>query len=274
MMGGAISVTSTPGKGSVFSLRFPDIIISARLPSSAKISADREMNFNQFRPATILVVDDNDANRQYVAGIFAGNHHRLIFCSTGEEAIVKAREMIPDIVLLDVRMPGMDGRQTLAEIRKIPGMELVPAIAVTASIQQDDYFSGYVRKPFSRRELFDELAEFLPRHFPSDPPAFMEAPGPAVRTNGAIPPELLAQLRQLLRDSWPGLCSTMAVNKTKTFARELEILAEQWHYDPLRAYAGKLLHDAETYSVADMEKHLGEFAALVEQFAQDKEKIV
>jgi signal transduction histidine kinase/CheY-like chemotaxis protein len=274
MMGGAVSVTSTIGKGSVFSLRFPDVLISARLPSSAKISADRELDFNQFRPATILVVDDNDANRQYIAGIFAGNHHRLIFCPTGEEAVAKAREIIPDIVLLDVRMPGMDGRQALAEIRKIPGMELIPAIAVTASTQQDDYFSGFIHKPFSRRDLFDELAEFLPRHVPSDPPAFVEAALPTNKANGSIPPELLAQLHQLLRESWPHLSNTMAVNKTKTFARELEILAEQWHYDPLRAYAGELLQDAETYAVADLEKHLGEFPALVEKFAQDKEKIV
>ncbi|HEY3914760.1 MAG TPA: ATP-binding protein, partial [Verrucomicrobiae bacterium] len=100
MMGGAVSVTSTLGKGSVFSLRFPDVLISARLPASAKISADRETDFNQFRPATILVVDDNDANRQYIAGIFEGNHHRLIFCSTGEDAVVKAREIMPDLVLL------------------------------------------------------------------------------------------------------------------------------------------------------------------------------
>jgi signal transduction histidine kinase/CheY-like chemotaxis protein len=274
MMGGAISVTSTLGKGSVFSLSFPDVLISARLPSSAKISADRDTDFNQFRPATILVVDDNDANRQYVAGIFAGNHHRLIFCSTGEEAIAKARELMPDIVLLDVRMPGMDGRQALAEIRKIPGMELVPAIAVTASTQQDDYFSGYVRKPFSRRDLFNELAEFLPRHFPPDPSALIDATGPANKVNGAVPPELLAHLRHLLRESWPDLSNTMAVNRTKTFARELEILAEQWHCDPLRAYAGELLHNAETYAVADLEKHLGEFPALVEKFAQDKENIV
>jgi hypothetical protein len=66
----------------------------------------------------------------------------------------------------------------------------------------------------------------------------------------------------------------MAINETKSFARQLDILAEQWQYKPLRAYAGKLLHDAETYAVNDLEKHLGEFSALVEQFAQDKEKSI
>ncbi|HTR40311.1 MAG TPA: ATP-binding protein [Pseudomonadales bacterium] len=274
MMGGTVTVTSIPGEGSVFSLCFSDVLISTRLPASARISADRETDFNQFQPAAILVVDDNEANRQYIAGILEGSHHRVIFCSTGEEAIAKSRETIPDIVLLDVRMPGMDGRQALTEIRKIPGMELVPAIAVTASTQSDDYFSGFIRKPFSRRELFNELAEFLPRHVPSSHPVFSESAPPVNPANGSIPEELLAQLRHFQAESWPDLCNTMAVNKTKTFARELEILAEQWHYEPLRAYAGKLLQDAETYAVADLEKHLKEFAALVEQFAQDKERKV
>ncbi len=267
MMGGAVTVASTPGKGSVFSLRFPNVPISARLPASAKISTDYVVNFNKLRPASFLVVDDNEANRQYIAGIFETTHHRLTFCSSGEEAVRKAREIIPDIVLLDVRMPGMDGHQTLAEIRKIPGMELVPAIAVTASTQQDDYFSGYIRKPFSRHELFNELAEFLPRHLPSDLPARGETT--AETAAGPTPDELLAQLRQLLVEPWPSLCNTMAVNETKTFARQLEILAGQWHCKPLNAYAAKLLEDAETYAVTDLEKHLGEFAALVEQLTRE-----
>ena len=98
----------------------------------------------------MLVADDSEPNRQYIDGIFRKTHHRLLFCSSGQEAIVKAREIVPDILLLDVRMPGMDGRRALAEIRRIPGLELVPAVAVTGSGQQDGSFNGYVRKPFSQ----------------------------------------------------------------------------------------------------------------------------
>jgi signal transduction histidine kinase/DNA-binding response OmpR family regulator len=272
LMGGAVTVTSTLGQGSVFSLRFPNVPISVRVPATSKIAAEGKVDFNKLRPATLLVADDNETNRQYIAGIFKMTHHRLVFCSNGEEAIARAREIIPDIVLLDVRMPGMDGRQTLAEIRKIPGMELVPAIAVTGSAQQDGFFSGYVRKPFSPRELFNQLAEFLPRHGAGAESGDLEPLIPPDTVIGPVSDELLSQLRQLLVDPWPALCNTMAVNETKTFACRLEILAEQWHCKPLTAYAGKLRHDAETYAVSDLEKHLGEFSALVETFAQNKEK--
>jgi signal transduction histidine kinase/CheY-like chemotaxis protein len=271
IMGGVVTVTSTLGQGSTFSLRFPGVPISARLPASAKVTADRQVDFNVLRPARLLVTDDNEANRQYIAGIFQKTHHKLIFCSSGEEALVKAREFIPDIVLLDVRMPGMDGRQTLAGIRKIPGLELVPAIAVTGSTHEDDCFSGFIRKPFSIRDLFDGLAEFLPRHTLPDSVENSETAVMPEPADGAVPPELLKQLRQLAIEPWPNLCNTMAINETRTFARQLEILADQWHYRPLTIYAGKLLHDAETYAVTDLEKHLGEFAGLIEQFAQHKE---
>jgi signal transduction histidine kinase/CheY-like chemotaxis protein len=272
LMGGAVAVTSVLGEGSVFSLRFPHIPVSVRVPASAKILAEGKVDFNRLRSSTLLVTDDNEANRQYIDGIFKKTHHRLIFCTNGEDAILKAREIMPDIVLLDVRMPGMDGRQALAQIRKIPGLELVPAIAVTGSSQKDGFFSGYVHKPFSTRELFDELAEFLPRHGVRDDSAHSETSLPAEAAIGPVPDELLAQLRQLLADPWPGLCDSMAVNETKTFACRLEILGVQWHCSQLAAYGAKLRHDAETYAVNDLEKHLGEFAILVETFAQNKEK--
>lgn len=270
LMGGTVTVASALEKGSVFTLRFPNVPVSVRVPASAKITAHGKVDFNRLQPATMLVTDDNEGNRQYIDGIFKNTHHRLVFCTSGEEAIDKAREMIPDIVLLDVRMPGMDGRQALAEIRKIPGMELVPAIAVTGSGQQDGSFSGYVRKPFSPRELFNELSEFLPRNGPADVPS---RPEPATDTaDEPVSDELISQLRQLLAEPWPALCNSMAVNETKTFACKLEILAEQWHCKPLTVYAVQLRHDSETYAVSEMEKHLGEFAALVAKFAQHKEK--
>ena len=271
IMGGSVTVTSTPGQGSTFSLRFPDVPISARLPASAKISLDGAVDFNKLRPSTLLVVDDNEPNRQYIEGIFQRTHHHLIFCASGEEALAKAREIVPEVILMDVRMPGMDGRQTLVEIRKIPGLELVPAIAVTGSTHDDGSFSAYIRKPFSTRELFDQLAEFVPRNAPDDPLTPTGTPPAPEAPAGPAAPELLKQLRERLVAPWPALCNSMAINEIKSFARQLDILAEQWQYKPLTTYAGKLLLDAETYAVTDLEKHLGEFPALVEQFARNKE---
>jgi len=65
--------------------------------------------------------------------MLAGSHHRLLLAATGEEALAKAREFKPDLVLLDLRLPGLSGRETLGRLRQISGLELMPVIAVTAS---------------------------------------------------------------------------------------------------------------------------------------------
>ena len=197
-----------------------------------------------------------------------------VFGSSGEEAVAKARELKPDILLLDVRMPGMDGDEALAEIRKIPGLEFLPIIAVTASNLMNEEnslkerFSGYVRKPFSKRELFDELADFLPRHPKTESPEETQRSEPeanAPPTFAPAPKELVSQLRQLLIEPWPSIRDSVAINESKIFAQGLEGLGQRWQCEPLVHYAQKLLRDAENYAVTDLEKHLGEFAALVEQ---------
>ena len=278
IMGGTVTVASVPEQGSAFHLRFPNVPISARLPASSKLSPAGEVDFNELRPAMLLVVDDVETNCRLIDGMFAGSHHRLVFGSSGEEAVTKARELKPDILLRDVRMPGMGGHEALTEIRKIPGLEFLPVIAVTASSLLDEenalkeQFSGYVRKPFSKHELFDELADFLPRYSKTE--SFKETGRSGQTEKGQaifapVPKELISQLRLLIIEPWPALRDSLAINETKVFAQGLEGLGQRWQCEPLIDYAQKLLLDAENYAVTDLEKHLGEFAALVEQFDRD-----
>jgi len=221
-MGGTVTAASVMGQGSAFSLRFPDIAISARLATGEKLERSGSADFNELSPATVLVVDDNETNCQLVAGMFAGSHHRLLYAASGPEAVTKARDFNPDLILLDIRMPGMDGREALTEIRKIPGRELTPIIAVTASSLMEEEnnlkerFSGYVRKPFSKLELFDEMAHFLPQSKKRQ-----QQPA-ATRVSSSVAPELIAELKRLKADEWPTICESLAVNETKTFAASLE----------------------------------------------------
>jgi signal transduction histidine kinase/CheY-like chemotaxis protein len=265
-MGGTVTVASVLGQGSAFHLRFPRVPVSARLPASAKNAPAAEVDFNDLRPATLLVVDDNQTNCDLVAGMFAGSHHRLVFAASGETAVARAREVRPDLILMDVRLPGMSGTEALAAIRDFPGLELTPGIAVTASAWLDEAsslqakFSGYLRKPFSKRELLAELSEFLPRQ------VLKENAGPPVNPGPTLPapPELLSQLRALVLDPWPSIRDSVAVNESKKFAQGLDGLGRRWQCQPLVEYAKSIAHHADSYSVADLEKQLGQFSSLVE----------
>jgi signal transduction histidine kinase/CheY-like chemotaxis protein len=269
IMGGTVTAASVLGKGSAFSLRFPDVAISARLASGEKLDGAELVDFNELRPSTFLVVDDNETNCQLVAGMFDGSHHRLIFGSNGYEAVVKAGESHPDAILLDIRMPGMDGRRALDQIRKTAGLELTPVIAVTASnllseeTEMKQRFSGYVRKPYSKAELFRELSQFVPRHEPQ-----MAASGKGLSGNGAtaaVSPQLLAELHRLRVEEWPGVRDSLAVNEAKAFAARLRALSQNWSCPVLSTYAMAVGRAAEHYSVVDLETHLSEFSMLIER---------
>jgi signal transduction histidine kinase/CheY-like chemotaxis protein len=266
-MGGSVTVASIVGQGSIFHLRFPDVPVSARLAATGRDELSDPVDFNELRSSTLLVVDDNALNRQLLEGMFEGTHHRLVFGDSGREAVEKARSIRPDVVLLDLRMPEMDGRDALAAIRQTPGLELMPIIAVTASSLLEheatlrEQFNGYLRKPFSQRQLFAELAQFLPRQpKPESQPVSGDSPQGA----GAWR-DLTAQLHRLAREEWPALRDSLAINETVAFARKLEGLADRANCGPLLAYARSLSGYAEAYDVEALEKHLEKFPILIEE---------
>jgi signal transduction histidine kinase/DNA-binding NarL/FixJ family response regulator len=274
LMGGSVTAASVLGQGSAFHLRFPDIPVSLRRPLPESPDAGEAVDFDQLQASRILVADDNETNCQLVAGMFAGSRHRLSFGSDGQEAVAKTHTFQPDVILMDIRMPHMDGGQALTEIRKIWKYKLLPIIAVTASGLTDDEtqlrqrFSGYLRKPFTQRQLFDVLARFLPRAgFPSQPAEVVkDEPVPEALSRGGHPaPELAARLREIKAGEWVEVRNGMAISDARGFARRLELLARDTHCEPLRSYAEALAHYADTYSVDALEKHVQQFPALIQK---------
>ena len=115
----------------------------------------------------ILIVDDEpnlvDAVRLYLEM----EGYVVLSATSGGEALIKLRDLLPDLVILDVMMPGMDGFETLREVRKVSN---VPVIMLTARGEEDDKVRGlrlgaddYVAKPFSQRELVTRIQAVLRR---------------------------------------------------------------------------------------------------------------
>jgi signal transduction histidine kinase/DNA-binding response OmpR family regulator len=276
LMGGSLTVQSEVGQGTVFHLRFPNVPVSGRLPVGDHAEPGGAVDFNDFAPATLLVVDDNPTNRAYLAGIFEKTHHRVHFATNGREALACLGKARPDVVLLDIRMPVMDGRTTLAKIRKQASLVSLPVIAVTASskageeMELQSQFSGYIRKPFSRQTLFMELAQFLQRASPGNG---LEGQN-LVQTLKSIPvpspeqsaqwQELALELRRREATEWPKLRDSLAVNETRAFAHKLFLLGQQAQCGPLATYAAALTAFADAYAIGQMERQLAAFPKLVE----------
>ena len=109
----------------------------------------------------ILIVEDNPRNMKLVRDVLQVKGHSTLEATTGEDGIVLAKERMPDLVLMDIQLPGMNGIQALGQLRAEPATARIPVIAVTASVMQQDRkliteagFDGYIGKPIN-------LAEFL-----------------------------------------------------------------------------------------------------------------
>ena len=113
----------------------------------------------------ILVVDDEDDIRKIIsAALEALGGYIVESCSSGNEAGLKAAAFNPDIILLDVMMPGMDGPTTLGKLRKIDGLETTPVIFITAKAMPTEierYMSlgalGVITKPFNPMTICEEI---------------------------------------------------------------------------------------------------------------------
>ena len=270
MMGGSVVVASVPEQGTTFHLRIPNVTVSARLSVGRPSVQEGAVDFNELAPATIVVVDDNEMNRQLIAGVFEGSHHRIHFGANGLEAVSLTEALRPDVVLLDIRMPHMDGQEALAKIRATPGLEMVPVIVVTASsLMEDEHqlrqqFSGYVQKPFTRRALFEELAGFLQRCAPRMPE--QESPPAGSKDLRTLDwADLSAELHKLEADEWPAVREGGAFNEAREFARQLLGLGEHGNCPPLVAYAQALQRSAEGYDVPGLEAELARFPQVISE---------
>jgi two-component system cell cycle response regulator len=120
--------------------------------------------------ARILVIEDNTHNIELVDYLLRAHGYVSLLARDGLHGIRIARAQRPDLILLDIRMPEMDGFEVIAAIRGDPALGTTPTIAVTASVMIGDRqriaaagFDGYLRKPIEPETFIDEIERFLAR---------------------------------------------------------------------------------------------------------------
>ena len=118
--------------------------------------------------AKILIVDDMPANLQILRGALEPEGYNILIATNGEGAIKSAGAANPDLILLDVQMPGMDGFEACRVLKADPGTREIPVIFLTAQVEIDDVVKGlelgavdYVTKPFDSRELLRRVRTHL-----------------------------------------------------------------------------------------------------------------
>jgi two-component system cell cycle response regulator DivK len=118
----------------------------------------------------ILVIEDQEDNRQIVRDLVTASGYELIEATTGEEGLEVASRERPDLILMDIQLPGIDGYEVTRRIKANPKLRKIPIIAVTSyALSGDDkkaFAAGcdsYVTKPYSPRLLLAKIREYLPQ---------------------------------------------------------------------------------------------------------------
>ena len=167
MMGGDISVTSEAGKGSVFTF-FVEIEAGDADATQALIRKHVIGIDNRLENYRILVVDDKEENLQVVINLLNLVGFETAEARNGKDAIAKFEEWNPHLILMDMRMPVMDGSEATRLIKSTEKGKQTPIVALTASSFEEDKISmialglqGYIRKPFRESELFGIIGNIL-----------------------------------------------------------------------------------------------------------------
>ena len=196
LLGGKISVQSQPEKGSLFRVELP--VALAEKGDDIEPISPPVLSLEPDQPKwRILVAEDNATNRLLLWSLLLQVGFEVREVENGKEAVAQFTQWQPHLILMDIRMPVMDGLEAAQKIRKLPGGNEVKIVAVTASVfndQKDEVmkagFDDFMRKPYKREDIFGCIAKHLSVRYIRE----QEEKTVADKVNIQITAEMLAQL--------------------------------------------------------------------------------
>ncbi|HEX7440757.1 MAG TPA: response regulator [Caldimonas sp.] len=116
----------------------------------------------------ILIVEDNEKNMKLVRDILRHNGHATLEAATGADGVRLARAERPDLILMDIQLPDIDGIAALGRIREDSSLDATPVVAVSASVMPDDHqkivasgFDAFITKPINLKQFQETVQRFL-----------------------------------------------------------------------------------------------------------------
>ncbi len=272
MMGGTISLSSQRGKGSTFTIRLTEVDIAAvQAPTETEEENKRQSPAINFLPATVLIVDDIEDNRELLIANFADTALKITVAKNGLEAVNLAKQQSFDLILMDIRMPIMDGYQAAEEIKKL---STVPIVALTASVMTREFeqinrgdFDGYLRKPVLKVDLFNELSRFLPFDQVAVAEQNLDKNSEFSDAEYKILPVVLDKLDDL-SDQYQAIAEGNNLSEIKQFAEALIEINERYPLQLISDYAQQLIDQITVFDISAIKRSMHHYPKLIAQLNQ------
>jgi CheY-like chemotaxis protein len=252
LMGGDITVQSEQGKGSTFMFAFSAAVAQAGQIHDAETASStrRVLGLAAHSPGPrILVVDDKETNRDVLSILLSLIGFNVKTGVNGKEAVEMFNEWHPDAILMDQRMPVLDGIEATKIIKATPEGKATPIIMITASALEEnkqdafkDGADGFVRKPYKESELLSELGRLLNLEYVYDDTLgkrleLFVADGKVAGEARELPPELAAELSEAVETGdnirLSGLIKEQVVPTWPALGDHLLKLAQNYMYDQI-----------------------------------------
>lgn len=278
LMNGVIRVESEEGKGSVFKVLFEGVKVGTGLEiTDVLIKEDNDTT--KFDNITILIADDNNTNRTLKKQFFKSSLAHFIEAANGQKAVELARQYKPDLIIMDLKMPIMNGPEAAQIIKNDEELRDIPIIAETSSeIENSEIilkmgFDGFLQGPYDRSQLIKELLRFLPRIVEKQLSRKTDIDNSeGTYKLGNIPqkataklPELISILKNELTIPWNHIRDTFILDEIDLFVKRILKLAEIYDMPVLTEWGNDVKNLAESCEMEKLMATLDYFPGLVKQ---------
>ncbi|MDX8340821.1 ATP-binding protein [Draconibacterium sp. IB214405] len=269
MMNGEIIVESEVEKGSSFQVKFIALKTAKHTESERKEDTKPACKL-VFEPANVLVVDDFHANRKIIQSFLEATELSLTLAENGQRAIELAQQSAPNLILMDIKMPVMDGYQATSVLKADDNLKHIPVLAFTASALKEDTekieeaeFDGYLRKPFSKKDLISKLCEHL--KYREEPIIAEQEKKEVVKpSNISNLPELITVLEENIVPVWETLRNTFILGEIKKLATRVKEIGEKYNSSLLKHWGEQVEEQADNYDMEHLPVTINNFEKILD----------
>jgi len=258
LMDGEMFLESEPGKGSTFSFTLKNL----RIPAQTTI-LETEPNINAnnliFQKSNILIVDDVPSNIEILEALLKSINLNSVAAINGEEASIIAKTCIPNVIIMDLHMPVMDGLDATELLKNDSSTKDIPIIAASASpiirgknVKDIELFDAFIPKPIDREHLYKTLMSFIPYELSNEK---MTDNSSEIKEKREIinPSQLMETIENKIQPSAKDLLNTMMMSDIDDFSNELIELGKMHHADSIIDIGEKMKRKVMEFDIENLD---------------------
>ena len=274
LMGGEILLKSEVGKGSVFTVILHNIeVLQYDIPKSESTLLNK--NDVVFKKSTVLIVDDIPLNRLLIREFLKNNNITIIEASDGKSGIEIIKKTLPDLILMDIRMPVMNGLEATKYLKNDKRFNKIPVVALSASVIENEIiditnagFDDILFKPLKFTDFITCLIKFLKyTKKQTKPPVSNDYKVIDEKLSSAQRkkiPELIVLLEGKFMNDWEKVKKGGFIDEIAEFGKNINAIGEKYSINQLKKFGDEIVKYSESFDVNRMNKVLVSYPDLVQ----------